>query len=119
MSVRMSVPGTGVHPGLSIPGSSLSSACSCRLLLDLLVLDREGFAHRFRSSPVLRAKWEGFLRNVCIAARQLGDPKALEPLADHLHRSPPLVAAHAAWALGRLHGGAGRERAGDGRERPA
>ncbi len=77
-------------------------------LIELLALDRQAFADRFRGSPVLRAKWEGFLRNVCVAAGNWGDPAAGEALAMHLHDSPPLVAGHAAWALGQLAGGAGR-----------
>lgn len=79
-------------------------------LLDLLTLDRQGFTSRFRNSPVLRAKWDGFLRSACVAAGNWGDPAAGEALAVHLNESPPLVAAHAAWALGRLAGGAGRDR---------
>ncbi len=77
-------------------------------LLALLALDREGFAHRFRGSPVMRSRWEGFLRNVCVAAGNWGDPAAATALAHHLHTAPPVVAVHAAWALGRLAGQAGR-----------
>lgn len=77
-------------------------------LLDLLALDREGFARRFRGSPILRPRWEGFLRNVCVAAGNWGDPAAAPALAHHLHTAPPLVAVHAAWALGRLAGGTGQ-----------
>lgn len=78
------------------------------LLLDLLVLDRPTFAARFSHTPVLRAKWEGFMRNVCVAAGNWGDPAALPTLEHHLNTSPPLIAVHAAWALGRLAGGIGR-----------
>ena len=70
--------GVSVHSRLQPHPERLSPP-----LLDLLALDREGFARRFRSSPVLRAKAAG------------------------LNQSPPLVAAHAAWALGRLAEGAG------------
>lgn len=77
-------------------------------LLDLLALDPAGFSARFGASPVMRATYEGFLRNVCVAAGNWGDPAALPALEHHLNGSPPLVASHAAWALGRLSGGAGR-----------
>jgi epoxyqueuosine reductase len=77
-------------------------------LLDLLALDREGFNRRFRGSPVMRSRWEGFLRNVCVAAGNWGDPATATALAHHLHTAPPVVAVHAAWALGRLAGQAGR-----------
>jgi hypothetical protein len=49
------------------------------------------------------------MRNVCVAAGNWGDPVALELLEQHLWHSPPLVAEHAAWALARLRGGAGRQ----------
>ncbi len=78
-------------------------------LLDLLALDEAGFLARFAGSPVIRAKWAGFLRNVCVAAGNWGDPATLEPLVWHLWHSPPLVAEHAAWALARLRGSVGRQ----------
>jgi epoxyqueuosine reductase len=77
-------------------------------LLDLLNLDQDAFARRFRGSAVKRAKWEGFMRNVCVAAGNWGDPATLPGLEHHLFESPPLVAGHAAWALGRLRDDAGR-----------
>ncbi len=76
-------------------------------LLDLLALDEDGFRARFAGSPVMRAKWAGFMRNVCVAAGNWGNPAALELLEQHLWRSPALVAEHAAWALARLRSGAG------------
>ena len=48
------------------------------------------------------------MRNVCVAAGNWGDSAALVGLEHHLFESPPLVATHAAWALGRLHDNAGR-----------
>ncbi len=78
-------------------------------LLDLLALDQEAFARRFRGSAVKRAKWEGFMRNVCVAAGNWRDPAALPGLEHHLFESPPLVASHAAWALGELVGCVGRQ----------
>ncbi len=76
-------------------------------LLDLLALDETAFRHRFAGSPVMRAKWEGFMRNVCVAAGNWGDPAAAELLHRHLWHSPLPVAEHAAWALARLRDGAG------------
>ncbi|MDW8270739.1 MAG: HEAT repeat domain-containing protein, partial [Anaerolineae bacterium] len=91
------------HPRLQPQPERLSPP-----LLDLLALDRGGFRRRFRGSPILRPRWEGFLRNVCVAAGNWGDPAAAPALAHHLHTAPPLVAVHAAWALGRLARGTGR-----------
>ncbi len=76
-------------------------------LLDLLALDEAAFRERFAGSPVMRAKWEGLMRNVCVAAGNWGDPAAADALESHLWRSPLLVAEHAAWALARLRGEAG------------
>ena len=76
-------------------------------LLDLLALDEVGFLGRFAGSPVMRAKWVGFMRNVCVAAGNWGHPSTTELLEQHLWRSPLLVAEHAAWALARLREGAG------------
>ena len=56
----------------------------------------------FRSSPVSRARYEGFLRNVVVAIANTGSPRfvpALERLAQH---SSGLVRAHACWALDTL-----------------
>ena len=49
------------------------------------------------------------MRNVCVAVGNWGEPTALEALQMHLFESPPLVAVHAAWALGRLDRGVGRK----------
>ncbi|RME81173.1 MAG: DUF1730 domain-containing protein [Caldilineae bacterium] len=77
-------------------------------LLDLLALDEAGFAERFRGSAVKRTRWSGFMRNVCVAAGNWGDPAVAPLLRHHLLSSPALVAGHAAWALAQLRGGVGR-----------
>ena len=77
-------------------------------LLDLLAMDEADFRARFAGSPVMRAKWQGFLRNVCVAAGNWGDPATLPLLEWHLWQSPLLVAEHAAWALAQLRGDVGR-----------
>ena len=77
-------------------------------LTELLALDEAAFLQRFAGSPVMRAKWTGFMRNVCVAAGNWGHPAALEGLTRHLWQSPILVAEHAAWALARLRAGAGK-----------
>ncbi len=78
-------------------------------LLDLLALDEAGFRQRFRRSPVLRAKRRGLLRNVCVALGNWGDPAALPGLIEALHDVEPLVAGHAAWALGQMAAPAARQ----------
>jgi epoxyqueuosine reductase len=70
-------------------------------LIPLLSLTETEFRARFASSPILRAKRRGFLRNVCVALGNLKRPEAVPALARTLRDDPePLVRAHAAWALG-------------------
>ena len=73
-------------------------------LIPLLALSEEEFRERFRHSPILRAKWRGLLRNVCVALGNIGDPQAIPALTGALHDAEPLVRGHAAWALGRIGG---------------
>jgi epoxyqueuosine reductase len=72
-------------------------------LIPLLSLTEKQFSDRFAQSPILRAKREGFLRNVCVALGNLGRPEAVPALIVALATDPnPLVRGHAAWALGRI-----------------
>jgi epoxyqueuosine reductase len=68
----------------------------------LAALTEEEFARLFRGSPVLRARYDGFLRNVAVAMGASGNGRfvpALERLAAH---PSELVREHARWALDRL-----------------
>jgi epoxyqueuosine reductase len=71
-------------------------------LIPLLRMTQEEFSATFRRSAVKRAKRRGFLRNVCVALGNSGDPLAIPALAAALHHEEPLVRGHAAWALGRF-----------------
>jgi epoxyqueuosine reductase len=71
-------------------------------LVDLLALDTAGFRSRFRTSPVLRAKRRGLLRNVAVALGNWGDHSTVVPLTRALGDDEPLVRGHAAWALGQM-----------------
>ena len=71
-------------------------------LIALLGMTRDEFNHRFKGSPVKRAKHTGFLRNVAVALGNSNDPAAIPALERALEHEEPLVRAHAAWALGRL-----------------
>ncbi len=71
----------------------------------LAALTEDEFRAMFRASPVLRARYEGFLRNVAVAIGNSGDPRlipAVERLAEH---SSEMVREHARWALDRLRAG--------------
>jgi epoxyqueuosine reductase len=73
-------------------------------LEDLAALSLEEFREVFRSSPIQRAKYTGFLRNVAIAMGNSGQAKFREPLTQLTAFSDELVAEHARWALERLGG---------------
>ena len=62
------------------------------------------FREMFRHSPVSRAKYRGFLRNVAVAMGNSGLEKFREPLTRLAGLEDPLVAEHARWAIGRLGG---------------
>ncbi|MGH9675411.1 MAG: tRNA epoxyqueuosine(34) reductase QueG, partial [Bryobacteraceae bacterium] len=68
----------------------------------LAALTEEEFREMFRETPVTRARYAGFLRNVCVAMGNSGTERfrpALEKLSAH---SDPVIGEHARWALARL-----------------
>jgi epoxyqueuosine reductase len=60
------------------------------------------FRAMFRDTPVSRAKYRGFLRNVAIAMGNSGLEKFREPLQRLAASEDPLIAEHAQWAYTRL-----------------
>ena len=71
-------------------------------LPELLSLSEAEFRARFAGTSLRRAKWEGMLRNACVALGNRRDPAAVPILRRTLNAAPPLARAHAAWALGRI-----------------
>ncbi|MEX1103781.1 MAG: 4Fe-4S double cluster binding domain-containing protein, partial [Dehalococcoidia bacterium] len=71
-------------------------------LAALLDLDEAAFAERFRGRAIMRAKRDGFVRNVCVALGNVGTAADVNAVARALTDRSPLVRGHAAWALGRL-----------------
>jgi len=71
-------------------------------LVELLELDEDGFRMRFRGSPVKRARYQGFLRNVAVALGNSDHPRAVSALTSRLQHESALVRGHCAWALGRF-----------------
>jgi epoxyqueuosine reductase len=71
-------------------------------LLGLLELDEVGFRRRFSSTPLIRAKRAGLLRNACVALGNLSKPTALPALTRAAADAEPLVAEAARWALQQL-----------------
>lgn len=71
-------------------------------LARLAAISEEEFRRMFRRTPVWRAKYRGFLRNVAVAMGNSGDPAMLEPLRKLAAHNDELVAAHARWAIRRI-----------------
>ena len=71
-------------------------------LAPLLQLDASAFEARFRGRPIMRARRDGFLRNVCVALGNIGTLADLPALLTALADEAPLVRGHAAWAVAHL-----------------
>lgn len=71
-------------------------------LVELSALSEEEFNQRFSSSPIERTRYQGFLRNVCVAMGNAGLPEFRAPLEKMAASPDPVVAEHARWALKRL-----------------
>jgi len=71
-------------------------------LEDLAALTEDDFRERFGASPVLRAKYSGFLRNVAIAMGNSGEEKFRRPLEKLAHFPNEIVAEAARWAMERI-----------------
>jgi epoxyqueuosine reductase len=88
-----------------------SEACSLFLpdLIRIAKLSPEQFREIFRGSPIKRTKWQGLVRNVCIA---LGNTRpapgsasygeAMEVLARLSNSNDPVISESALWALFRI-----------------
>ncbi len=74
-------------------------------LLDLAAmaeLTPAGFRERFRQTPIWRAKYSGWLRNVATAMGNSGDRRYADALKYLSAHEDEAVAEHARWALERL-----------------
>ena len=69
-------------------------------LEELAALSEDEFRAMFRDTPVTRARYSGFLRNVAIAMGNAGHDIFREPLQKLAASPDPLVAEAARWALG-------------------
>ncbi|TDJ03906.1 MAG: tRNA epoxyqueuosine(34) reductase QueG [Caldithrix sp.] len=73
-------------------------------LEEIAKLSIEEFREKFRQSPVKRAKYAGFLRNVAVAMGNSGNSKFLSVLEELSEHEEPLVSGHAKWAVEKIHG---------------
>lgn len=69
---------------------------------ELAALDDAAFREVFSGSPVKRSGRERFVRNVCIAIGNSGEPRLTASLLALLQDTSPLVRGAAIWALARL-----------------
>jgi epoxyqueuosine reductase len=75
----------------------------------LINMDEDEFRAEFSGTAVMRAKWEGMVRNAAIAMGNTGSQTELEPLARiALEHSSATVRSHAAWAMARIDRDAAR-----------
>jgi epoxyqueuosine reductase len=92
---------SGTDSRLPTPDSRSFSLFNPRLE-DLATLSEEEFRAAFRHSPLKRAKYRGWLRNVCVAMGNSGDARFIPKLRELAAHSDPIVREHAEWALERL-----------------
>jgi epoxyqueuosine reductase len=71
-------------------------------LEQLAGMSEEEFRAAFRGTPVTRARYSGFLRNVAVAMGNAGIEKFRGPLEKLAASGDPVVAEHASWALNQL-----------------
>ncbi|HUP02876.1 MAG TPA: tRNA epoxyqueuosine(34) reductase QueG [Bryobacteraceae bacterium] len=68
----------------------------------LAEISEEEFRGMFRDSPVSRARYSGFLRNVAVAMGNAGLERSRAPLERLAKSEDAVVAEHALWALRRM-----------------
>jgi epoxyqueuosine reductase len=68
-------------------------------LLIQLGLSRQEFNTVYKDSPILRARWNGYLRNVAVVMGNRGQPAAIPTLQQAAKSDDPLIREHATWAL--------------------
>jgi len=57
------------------------------------------FRRAFAKSPIKRVKYRGWLRNLCVAMGNSGDPRFIPKLQDLASHPDPVVREHAMWAI--------------------
>lgn len=68
----------------------------------LAALTEAEFREMFRGTPVERARYRGFMRNVCVAMGNQPRPEYRARLLELAHSADPIIVEHAVWALQRL-----------------
>ncbi len=65
----------------------------------LASMSEDDFRQTFRHSPIKRAKYRGWLRNLCVAMGNSGDARLAPRLEELSRHADPLIRELAAWAL--------------------
>lgn len=65
-------------------------------------MSEDEFKKAFAHSPIKRAKYRGWLRNLCVAMGNSGDSRCLPKLQELALHADPIVREHAQWALSRF-----------------
>jgi epoxyqueuosine reductase len=68
----------------------------------LAAMTEDDFRKLFAHSPIKRAKYRGWLRNLCVAMGNSGNPRFLPKLQELAEHADPIVREHAHWALEQL-----------------
>jgi epoxyqueuosine reductase len=68
----------------------------------LAALSEQEFREMFRGTPVPRARYTGFLRNVALAMGNQHDERFRQPLEKLARSEDEVVAEHARWSLSQL-----------------
>ena len=71
-------------------------------LEEMAALTEPEFRAMFRGTPVTRARYAGFLRNVAVAMGNAGGERFRAPLERLARNADPVLAEHARWALRKL-----------------
>ena len=71
-------------------------------LARLATLTEEEFRLAFRNSPIKRVKFRGFLRNLCVAIGNSGNPRLIPVIQQLTSNEDQVVREHALWALSRM-----------------
>ncbi|MCP5468693.1 MAG: tRNA epoxyqueuosine(34) reductase QueG [Deltaproteobacteria bacterium] len=73
-------------------------------LKKLIQIKKNEFKTIFATSPILRTKWRGLMRNVLIAIGNSGDQSLIPYVEEKLHCEEALVRGHAVWSYASLLG---------------
>jgi epoxyqueuosine reductase len=99
---------TGAEQGTTDNGPRTTDALDFSLfnppLEALAAISAEDFRRIFAHSPIKRAKYRGWLRNLSVAMGNSGDEGFVPWLKRAAQHSDPIVREHGAWALERLRG---------------